>query len=100
MSSTRTPADIAHMAQLALDNAVTLGIEPQGSRLILEQGEPSAGVPWRLFIVHPGQPGHAAPAFLTDHGFIGNTKSQAFDTLNTVQWALQTAIMAQRGGQR
>lgn len=83
------------MAGLAIKNAVELGVEPVGSTFTLIK---DAYQPWRLFVIHPNTPGMAHPAFLTDHGFIGFTSREAFNTLNTAQWALQTAIIARRTG--
>ena len=90
-----TPADIENMARLALGYAQRLGIESDAGSVYVEKGTPSAGLPWRLYVATPINGGSTrhAPAFLTDHGFIGWTKAEAFKTLNDVQWALHSALL-------
>ena len=88
-----TIADIEIQFRRHVQICNNAGLIPQGYELVLDHGQPSAGIAWRIALTgkraadgsYPNGSGHRRPPLGTDPlGYLGSTKREAFEKLATI----------------
>ena len=90
---TVTIADIEIQFRRHTEICNNAGLIPKGYELVLDHGQPSAGIAWRMALTgkraadgtYPNGSGHGRPPLGTDPlGYLGSTKREAFEKLATI----------------
>jgi hypothetical protein len=75
-----TPADVRHALAHYVDTLERYGIDP-GGRVGMDEGSPTYGRAWRLYVIPEGQSGHTNPPVGSD--YLGWSRAEAYAALTT-----------------
>lgn len=97
MTDTRSIAQVREMATNVARLLVVAGIVPPRSKIDLQEGQPSAGRPFRMML-DTGGLGEIPHPLLRSQGYLGWTKVQAWNALYDLRNALWNELEIWRNG--